>query len=39
MKRENYISPEVELLDVTIEGCFALSGLTNDPGDLDYENW
>ncbi len=39
MKKEHYISPEVELLDITIEGFFALSGESNDPDDLGYEIW
>ncbi len=39
MKTENYISPEVELIDITAEGCFATSQLSNDPDDLLYEIW
>ncbi len=39
MKKENYLSPEVEVIDIAFEGCFALSELTNDPSDLEYENW
>ncbi len=40
MKTEKfYVSPEVELIDITIEGCFAVSGESNDPDDLTYEIW
>ncbi len=39
MKTENYISPDVELVDITAEGCFATSPLTNDPDDFNYEPW